>query len=71
MYFSRNLFRGNSSISWWAAFLGECNVYAPVLKKRLTSKGEHFMDCEFVNNNKPPFMGITKEGIFYDIEFLG
>ena len=71
MYFSRNLFRGNSSISWWAGFLGDCQVFAPILKKRITSKGEHFMDCEFIKDNKPHFMGTEDEGMFRDIEFLG
>ena len=71
MYFSRKLFRGNSSISWWAGFLGDCEVYAPVLKKRLTSKGKHFMNSEFVKGNYPHFMGISKEGMFRDIKFLG
>ena len=70
MYFSRKLFRGNSSISWWAGFLGDCEVYAPVLKKRITSKGEHFMDSEFVKGNHPHFMGTEDEGMFRNIHFL-
>ena len=71
MYFARKLFRGNSSISWWAGFLGDCEVYAPILKKRITSKGKNFMDCDFVKGNHPPFMGIKEEGMFQDIKFLG
>jgi hypothetical protein len=71
MYFSRKLFRGNSSISWWAGFLGDCEVYAPVVTKRITSKGEHFMESQFVKGNHPHFMGAANEGMYRDIHFLG
>ena len=69
MYFSRNFFRGNSSLSWWAAFLGECTVYSPVLKDRLTCKKQHYMDCDFVKGNHPHFMGHPGEGEFNDLIF--
>ena len=68
MYFSRKLFRGNSALSWWAAFLGDCEVYSPVVEDHILCKGRNFMFADFVNNNEPHFMGSKAEG-FCDIKF--
>lgn len=69
MIFARNLFRGNSSLSWWAAFLNEGKVFSPVLNKRITCNGVNFMECDFVEGNYPHFMGNRDEGEFHDIIF--
>ena len=69
MIFARNLFRGNSSLSWWAGFLSEGNVYSPVLGDRVTCRGLHFIECDFVRGNHPHFMGAKWEGDFGDIVF--
>ena len=69
MIFSRNLFRGNSSLSWWGGFLGEGKVYSPVLGKRITCNEVNFMECDFVEGNYPHFMGHRSEGEFHDIIF--
>jgi hypothetical protein len=69
MVFARNLFRGNSSLSWWAAFLSEGNVYSPVLKNHITCNETNFMECDFVEGNYPHFMGNRDEGDFHDIIF--
>ena len=69
MIFSRNLFRGNSSLSWWGGFLSEGKVYSPLLCPRITCNEVNFMDCEFVEGNYPHFMGNGSEGEFHDIIF--
>lgn len=69
MIFARNLFRGNSSLSWWAGFLTEGTVYSPVLGNRVTCEGKNFVDCDFVRGNHPHFMGAKWEGEFGDIIF--
>ena len=69
MVFARNLFRGNSSLSWWAGFLTEGTVYSPVLGNRVTCQGLYFVDCDFVRGNHPHFMGAKWEGEFGDIIF--
>ena len=69
MIFARNLFRGNSSLSWWAAFLTEGTVYSPVLGDRVTCEGKYFVDCDFVKGNHPHFMGAKWEGELGDIIF--
>lgn len=45
---ARKLFRGPSTFSWWAAVLGDVEVYSPVVKGKF---GE--TDCEFVKGNHP------------------
>jgi len=62
MFFSRNLFRANSSLSWWAGFLGQCTVFSPVLKDHMLCESVNFMDCDFVKGNWPHFMGHPGEG---------
>ena len=42
----RTLFRANSTFSWWAATLGNCKVYSPVVG---TQTG--WLDVDFVPNN--------------------
>lgn len=69
MIFARNLFRGNSSLSWWAGFLNTGTVYSPVLKSRVTCNERDFMECDFVRGNHPHFMGAKWEGAFSDIIF--
>jgi hypothetical protein len=68
MIFARTLYRGNSSLSWWAAFLSTGDVYSPVLQDRTKCNGSNYIDCTFVKGNYPHFMGNIKEG-FHDIIF--
>lgn len=50
------LLRGNSSFSWWAATLGTCEVYSPVIDGK---EGGHVeRDCEFVKGNWPRFANL-------------
>lgn len=42
----RNLFRANSSFSWWAATLSEARVFSPVVEDKTG-----WIDCEFVEGN--------------------
>lgn len=51
-----NLFRSNSTYSWWAATLGTCNVYSPVVKD---NKG--IIDTYFVKGNEEPLGSFTGE----------
>lgn len=55
MVFARTLFRGNSSLSFWAGFLGEGRVLSPVLRSGVDYMETRFMDCEFVEGNHPHF----------------
>lgn len=41
-----NLFRANSTFSWWAATLGDCQVYSPKVEDRTG-----WVDVEFVKGN--------------------
>jgi hypothetical protein len=71
IHFAKIIFRGNSSFSWWAAFLGsddDKEVYSPVMPDRKLCKGVHYVECEFVRGNHPHFMGNVEEG-FQDICF--
>jgi len=74
MIFARVLLRGNSSLSWWGAFLSEAEVYSPVIKpKPLERKNKYYiLDTEFVKGNAPHFMGckLDADG-FNDIIFPG
>jgi hypothetical protein len=49
-----NLFRSNSTFSWWAATLGNCAVYSPVMgdKKRI-------VEVDFVEGNEEPLGDFT------------
>lgn len=52
----KTLLRGNSSFSWWAATLGTCEVYSPVIDGK---EGGHVeRDCEFVKGNWPRFANL-------------
>lgn len=68
IYFARTVFRGNSAFSWWASYLSNAQIYAPVLKNKPTDKRNKFyeMECDFVEGNHPHFMGSRGEG-FHDI----
>lgn len=66
IYFAKTILRGNSGFSWWAAELSGADVYSPIVAMRDQSKiGPVWLDCEFVNNNHPNFMGSG----FDDIKF--
>jgi len=41
-----NLFRANSTFSWWAATLGDCEVYSPKVENKIG-----WADVEFVKGN--------------------
>lgn len=49
---AETLLRGNSSFSWWAATIGECEVYSPVMTNAI---GGQDNDCLFVEGNCPAF----------------
>ncbi len=49
------LLRGNSTFSWFAALLGNAEVYSPVIEG-LEGGKEH--DCEFVKGNHPRFANL-------------
>jgi hypothetical protein len=42
----KNLFRANSTFSWWAATLGDAQVFSPVVGQRTG-----WLDVEFVEGN--------------------
>ena len=46
MMHCNNLFRANSTFSWWAATLGDCQVYSPKVQDRTG-----LVDVEFVKGN--------------------
>ena len=60
LYFGRNVFRANSSFSWWASFLSPtATVYSPILHDRilyLQTKKE--LNCEFIQSTAPHFMHV-------------
>ena len=55
------ILRANSTFSWWAAALGESDVYAPVVEDRV---GEH--DVEFVRGNWPRCADAARVGTRVD-----
>jgi hypothetical protein len=72
MLFARTLLRGNSSLSWWAAFLSTAVVYSPIIKpKPLENKNKYYcLETEFIKGNYPHFMGSKLEAdCFNDIIF--
>ena len=71
LYFSKRLFRGNSSFSWWASILGDMETYSPKIESKPNGKRNvfHEMNSEYVPGNCEHFMGSKEEG-FYDIKFL-
>ena len=52
------LLRANSTFSWWAAVLGDAEVYSPVVEDRV---GEH--DVPFVKGNWPRCADTTRVGV--------
>jgi hypothetical protein len=70
LYFSKRLFRGNSSYSWWASFLGGQETYCPVITSKPNGKRNvyHVMESEYEPGNDQHWMGSDKEG-FYKIIF--
>lgn len=52
------LLRANSTFSWWAAALGDADVYAPVVTDRV---GEY--DADFVRGNWPAIAGRERCGV--------
>lgn len=62
MIFARRLFRGNSSFSWWAAFLAKGRVYSPVLCDRIDYPTERKeIRCEFEEGNEPHWFVLRGE----------
>ena len=55
------LLRANSTFSWWAAALGDGDVYAPIVEDRV---GEH--DVEFAHGNWPRCADTKRVGIRVD-----
>lgn len=53
---SENLFRANSSFSWWAATLSGARVFSPVITGL---KGGQEQDCEFCEGNWPRFADLS------------
>jgi len=60
LYFGRNVFRANSSFSWWATFLSPtAKVYSPILHNRvLYYKTKQELNCEFIQSTTPHFMHV-------------
>lgn len=50
----KNLFRANSTFSWWAATLGDCEVYSPVVENK-----KRIIEVDFVKGNEEPLCELT------------
>lgn len=68
MIFAKVLLRGNSSLSWWGAFLSNAIIYSPIIKpKPIENINKYYcMDTEFIRNNNPHFMGNKSESEFFN-----
>tara|TARA_B100001094_G_scaffold87743_1_gene83918 strand:+ start:4255 stop:5211 length:957 start_codon:yes stop_codon:yes gene_type:complete len=64
LYFSRRLFRGNSSYSWWASVLSGAETYCPIITSKPNGKRNvyHVMEAEYEPGNDQHWMGSDKEG---------
>jgi hypothetical protein len=59
IYFARNIFRANSSFSWWASFLSPtATVYSPILDKKISYGVDALeeVDYDFVKGNHPHWL---------------
>jgi hypothetical protein len=59
IYFARNIFRANSSFSWWAACLSPiAKVYSPIINKQIIYGRDALkeIDVDFVEGNAPHWM---------------
>lgn len=64
IYFAKNIFRANSSFSWWASFLSPtATVYSPVLDKQVIYGINSYkeIDVNFVKGNHPHWMYNVKD----------
>jgi hypothetical protein len=68
MIFARTLLRGNSSLSWWGAFLSVAKVYSPVIKpKPVEHKNKYYcLETEFEPGNASHFMGSKLDADFFN-----
>jgi hypothetical protein len=73
LYFGRNIFRANSSFSWWASFLSPTGtVYSPVLHERvLYHETQRELNCEFIQSTSPHFMHILGYSFGEDCPYKG
>ena len=71
LHFSKRLFRGNSSFSWWASILGDMETYCPKIESKPKGMRNeyHQLEAEYLPGNNEHFMGSKEEG-FHDIIFL-
>jgi hypothetical protein len=73
MIFARTIIRGNSSFAWWAACLGDANIYSPVIKPKPVELRHKFFETDvvFEKGNHPHFVGSKHESsAFNDIVFV-
>ena len=49
-----NLFRSNSTFSWWAATLGNCAVYSPIVEDK-----KRIIEVDFAEGNEEPLGDFT------------
>lgn len=73
LYFARNIFRANSSFSWWGSCLSPtATVYSPILHNRvLYSETQKELNCEFIEGNTPHFMHVLGYAFGEEHNFKG